>query len=217
MTTSLFFDLDGTLTDSRSGITACIQHAMNEMGHVAPTQDELLWCIGPSLLGSFGILVGEEKAATGLELYRERFAAIGWQENMPYAGINKVLATLAEAGHRLYVATSKPHIYASKIVEHFGMGAYISKVYGSELDGSRHDKPELLQYALKESQSPANAIMIGDREFDAHGARANNMQFVGVTYGFGSEKELTDAGATRLVGSTDELLPVLMELAGQRT
>ena len=120
MATSIFFDLDGTLTDPRTGITTCIQHAMNELGHEAPTQDELLWCIGPSLLTSFGTLVGEQNAATALTLYRERFADIGWQENLPYDGIKTVLAELTAAGHQLYVASSKPHIYASRIIDHFG-------------------------------------------------------------------------------------------------
>lgn len=214
MTTSIFFDLDGTLTDSRTGITACIQHAMNEMGHVAPSQNELLWCIGPSLLTSFGTLVGVENAANGLALYRERFAATGWKENMPYPEIDQVLEQLCEAGHRLYVATSKPHIYANRIIDHFGMDEYFTKVYGSELDGTRHDKTELLKYALNDTQSAANAIMIGDREYDVIGARANDMRFVGVTYGFGSEKELTDAGATRLVKTTAGLSSVLIEMAG---
>lgn len=215
MTNSIFFDLDGTLTDSRQGITACIQHAMTSMGHVAPSQEDLLWCIGPSLLGSFGKLIGEENAATGLALYRERFAEIGWKENIPYHGIDQVLSTLHEAGHRLFVATSKPHVYANKIVEHFGMGTYISKVYGSELDGTRHDKPELLQFALNDSDSVAGSIMIGDRQFDAHGAFANSMHFVGVTYGFGSKQELAGAGATRLANRPVDLLANLSELTGK--
>lgn len=212
MTPSIFFDLDGTLTDSRSGITACIQHAMKEMGHTAPSQDELLWCIGPSLLTSFGTLVGEDNAATALTIYRERFAHVGWKENVPYSGIDQVLQELKDAGHRLFVATSKPHIYANQIVDHFGMGQYISKVYGSELDGTRHDKPELLQYALEDSQSPSNSIMIGDRQFDAIGAQANDMQFVGVTYGFGSLEELENAGARRFASRPSELTSILLDL-----
>ncbi len=94
MTTSIFFDLDGTLTDPRTGITTCIQHAMKELGHVAPAQDELLWCIGPSLLASFGNLVGEQNAAKALTLYRERFADIGWKENLPYDPIRSRRASI---------------------------------------------------------------------------------------------------------------------------
>lgn len=213
MTTSLFFDLDGTLTDPSAGITACIQYAMEKLGHEVPAQNELLWCIGPSLLKSFATLVGEQNASAGLALYRQRFAAIGWQENQPYAGIEGVLAQLHGAGHRLHVATSKPHVYADKIIDYFGFRPYFTKVYGSELDGTRVDKTELLKYALSDSRSPAQSVMIGDREFDAIGARANDMRFVGVTYGFGSEQELTDAGTTHMAGSTTHLSTILMELA----
>ena len=215
MTTSLFFDLDGTLTDPRTGITACIQYAMEKLGYAVPTQDDLLWCIGPSLLKSFATLVGEQNASAGLALYRERFADIGWQENQPYAGIEQVLAQLNEAGHRLHIATSKPHVYASQIVDHFGFRPYFTKVYGSELDGTRVAKTDLLKYALNDSQSPARSIMIGDREFDALGARANDMRFVGVTYGFGSEQELTDAGATHMASTTMDLSTILMGLTAQ--
>lgn len=213
MSTSIFFDLDGTLTDSRTGITSCIQYAMEKLGRAAPHQDELLWCIGPSLLGSFATLVGEKHASEALVLYRERFSDIGWQENLPYTGVTDVLSGLQTAGHRLFVATSKPHVYAKKIIDHFGMGSYISHVYGSELDGTRHDKDELLKYALADSSSNKHSIMIGDRQFDAFGASSNSMRFVGVTYGFGSEQELRDAGATRLITQPVDLLPVLLEMA----
>ena len=213
MTTSIFFDLDGTLTDPRTGITKCIQYAMKKLDRDVPSQDELLWCIGPSLLKSFETLVGDRHASEALTFYRERFADIGWQENLPYTGITDVLSELHQTGHRLFVATSKPHVYAQQIVEHFGMGGYFSHVFGSELDGTRVDKTDLLQYALAQSASKQHSIMIGDRQFDAFGASSNTMRFVGVTYGFGSEQELRDAGATRLIAQPADLLPVLLEMA----
>lgn len=213
MTTSIFFDLDGTLTDPRTGITSCIQYAMKKLDREALPENELLWCIGPSLLNSFATLVGKQHADAALALYRERFADIGWQENLPYTGITEVLTGLQQAGHRLFVATSKPHVYAKRIIDHFGMGRYISHVYGSELDGTRHDKDELLKYALANSRSNKHSIMIGDRQFDAFGASSNSMRFVGVTYGFGSEQELRDAGATRLIAQPTDLLPVLLKMA----
>jgi phosphoglycolate phosphatase len=215
MTTSIFFDLDGTLTDPRTGITACIQYAMEKLNHDVPSEDELLWCIGPSLLKSFATLVGEKNASKALALYRERFADIGWQENLPYAGVNEVLNGLQDAGHRLFVATSKPHVYANRIVEHFGMGEFFTRVYGSELDGTRVEKADLLQYALADSKSRKQSIMIGDRHFDAIGASHNAMRFVGVTYGFGSEQELREAGTTRLIAQPRALLPVLLEMAAE--
>ena len=217
MTTSIFFDLDGTLTDPRMGITACIQFAMEKLNRDVPPQDELLWCIGPSLLKSFVTLVGEQHAKEALVLYRERFAEIGWQENRRYDGVIEVLAGLHNAGHRLFVATSKPHVYAKQIVDHFEMGHFFTRVFGSELDGTRVDKIDLLRYALNESNSKQQSIMIGDRQFDAIGASNNAMRFVGVTYGFGSEQELREAGTTRLIAEPRALLPVLLEMTTDQT
>ncbi len=209
MTNTVFFDLDGTLTDPRVGITTSIQFAMGKLNVDVPAKDDLTWCIGPPLLKSFDVLVGKERSAKALGFYRERFSDIGWKENAPYPGIEDTLARLSGAGFRLYVATSKPHVYAKKIIEHFQMRQYFDAIYGSELDGTRSDKSDLLRFALSDTQAEENVTMVGDREHDVIGALANGMSAIGVTYGYGSPQELLQAGATRIVSRPVDLLPAL--------
>ena len=132
--------LQGTLTDPKPGITNCIRYALERLDCPAPAADDLTWCIGPSLLGSFETLLGDHHLATrALALYRERFGDIGLFENAVYPGIADVLAASQAAGHRLLVATSKPTVYATRIIDHFGLSAYFEAVCGSELDGTRAD------------------------------------------------------------------------------
>lgn len=198
--TTIFFDLDGTLTDSRPGITRSIQHALERLGKPVPPPEELTWCLGPPLQQSLKALLGTEALAqAGLKHYRERFAEIGLFENDVYAGVEEVLAALKADGRRLFVATSKPHVYAERIIRHFGLDRYFDRVFGAELDGTRSDKTNLLAYALAQTRTdPAQALMIGDRSHDIIGARNNAMAAVGVLYGYGSEEELRGAGAQRL-------------------
>jgi phosphoglycolate phosphatase len=145
---AIFFDLDGTLTDPKPGITRSIQYALQKLDHpTIPTEDELTWCIGPPLRASFVRLLGAENFADrAVSLYRERFSDIGLYENSVYDGISEVLTTLCQSCHRLFVATSKPHVFATRIVEHFGLRAHFEYVFGSELDGTRVDKSHLLEY-----------------------------------------------------------------------
>ena len=206
--TTIYFDLDGTLTDPKAGITRSIQYALGKLDRAVPTEDELTWCIGPPLRASLKKLLGtDDLADRALALYRERFADIGLFENEIYPGIEDTLAALANSGHRLFVATSKPLIYAERIVDHFKLTAYFERVFGSELDGTRSDKTELLGYALKTmAVDPSRAIMIGDRSHDMIGARGNAMTAVGVLYGYGSAQELLGAGAHHLCATPSKLL-----------
>jgi phosphoglycolate phosphatase len=205
---STFFDLDGTLTDPKPGITRCVQYALEHLGFPVPTQDDLVWCIGPPLHASMKKFVGtDELAHRAVELYRERFRDVGLYENDAYAGIEETLAKVAVGGRRLFVATSKPKVYADRIIEHFGLGGLFEHVFGSELDGTRTDKADLLAYALSEAKlDPARAIMIGDRSHDVVGARKNGMKAIGVLYGYGSLAELTDAGADHLCAAHPDLV-----------
>jgi phosphoglycolate phosphatase len=205
---STFFDLDGTLTDPKPGITRCIQYALERLGFPVPSQDDLVWCIGPPLYASMKKFVGtDELAHRAVELYRERFRDVGLYENDAYAGIEETLAKVAVGGRRLFVATSKPKVYADRIIEHFGLGGLFEHVFGSELDGTRTDKADLLAYALSEAKlDPARAIMIGDRSHDVVGARKNGMKAIGVLYGYGSLAELTDAGADHLCAAHPDLV-----------
>ncbi|MET0220898.1 MAG: HAD family hydrolase [Tardiphaga sp.] len=203
---TVFFDLDGTLTDPKIGITASIQYALGKLNVPVPTQDELTWCIGPPLRASFvALLGGEDNADLGVALYRERFGDVGLFENELYPGIETTLQAVA-AGRRLFVATSKPHVFADRIIDHFGLRPYFQRVFGSELDGTRVDKSELLRYALDETSTDASrAIMIGDRKHDVIGAANNGMAAIGALYGYGGREELTKAGAAHLVASPAEI------------
>jgi phosphoglycolate phosphatase len=197
---TIYFDLDGTLTNPKPGITRSIQYALKKLGQAAPSEDELAWCIGPPLRASLKKLVGsDELADRALALYRERFADIGLFENEAYHGIEQTLSALSASHPRMFVATSKPAVYAERIIDHFGLRPYFERVFGSELDGTRTDKTELLRYALQTAKVDARqAIMIGDRSHDIVGAKNNGMRGIGVLYGYGSERELIEAGASHI-------------------
>lgn len=199
MTRWVLLDLDGTLTDPKPGITGCISYALTELGQASPPPDELTWCIGPPLRGSFCELIGEERADEALAKYRERFSDVGLFENDIYPEILEALEAMKGRGYGLALATSKPLVYAERIVEHFGLRHVFDSLYGSELDGSRTDKAELIGYILTtEGISPQEAVMVGDRRHDIEGAARNGVRGIGVLYGYGSEEELTQAGAVRL-------------------
>jgi phosphoglycolate phosphatase len=209
MMDAIYFDLDGTLTDPKPGITRCIQYALQRLDHhTIPTADELTWCIGPPLRSSFVILLGGDHAADrAVALYRERFSDVGLYENGVYDGIDEVLTALRASGHRLFVATSKAHVYAERIIDHFGLRRHFERVFGAELDGTRADKSHLLEYALKEvSVDPTRTLMIGDRSHDMVGAKNNGMKGIGVLYGYGSRDELLEAGAHHVCATPGAIL-----------
>jgi phosphoglycolate phosphatase len=205
---AIYFDLDGTLTDPKPGITRSIQYALGKLDCAVPTEDELTWCIGPPLHASLKKLLGtDDRADAALLLYRERFGDIGLFENEIYPGIEDTLSVLSESGRRMFVATSKPVVYAERIIDHFKLRNYFERVFGSELDGRRADKTELLSYALQTmAVDPSQAIMIGDRKFDMIGARNNGMTAVGVLYGYGTEEELLAGGAHHVCAAPQRLL-----------
>ena len=209
MMDAIYFDLDGTLTDPKPGITRSIQYALQKLDHpTMPTEDELTWCIGPPLRASFVRLLGAETSADlAVSYYRERFSDVGLYENGVYDGIGAVLTKLGAAGHRLFVATSKPHVFAERIIDHFGLRDHFERVFGSELDGTRVDKSHLLEYALKQaSVDPARTLMIGDRSHDMVGAKNNGMKGIGVLYGYGTRDELLDAGAHHVCATPGAIL-----------
>ena len=148
--TAIYFDLDGTLTDPKLGNTRSVQYALSKLDRTAPPADELTWCIGPPLRASLKKMLGtDDLADRALSLYRERFADIGIFENEVYPGIEETLSALTGSGRRLFVATSKPSLYAERIIDHFKLRVYFERVFGAELDGRRSDKTELLGYALE--------------------------------------------------------------------
>jgi phosphoglycolate phosphatase len=207
---SLFFDLDGTLTDPREGIVGSIRHALAELDVAAPSNDELSRWIGPPLHESFRFVLGAKRATSlprALELYRERFASVGMFENKVYPGIPEALAALGAAGFRLWVVTSKPSVFAAPILEHFALTRYFAGVYGAELSGERSDKAELIAHVLRtEGILAAQATMIGDRKHDIVGARKNGVRALGVLWGYGTRAELEGAGADGLFENVAELV-----------
>ncbi len=205
MPTHVYFDLDGTLTDPYVGITQCILYALDKLGFPHPSDEYLYSCIGPSLYETFPEMVGKDLTPAAIDLYRERFNDVGWQENIPYDGIHEALAAVVDMGCVLFVATAKPRIAAGRIVEHFEMGKYFRKVYGCELDGTRSNKADLLKYAIDEHPQASTRTMIGDRKHDLIGAIANGLRPVGVSYGYGSTEELHAAGASAIANSPAEI------------
>jgi phosphoglycolate phosphatase len=206
--TAIYFDLDGTLTDPKPGITGSIQYALQRLDHPVPSQDELTWCIGPPLRASFVTMLGGESLADlAVSFYRERFADVGLYENSVYPDIKDVLTTLGHSRARMFVATSKPIIFAERIIDHFGLTGHFEHIFGSELDGTRVNKTELLAYALEKTDvNPSQALMIGDRSHDMIGAKNNGMGAIGVLYGYGSRQELIEAGASHVCATQRAIL-----------
>ena len=210
---NLLFDLDGTLTDPFEGITKCIAHALVKLGRPAPPRESLRWCIGPPLKNSLAKLLAsddDQLAEKALAIYRERFGSVGLFENEVYKDIPEVLGVLKETGHTLYVATSKPTVYAERIVNHFGLRGYFRGIYGSELDGSRTDKTSLVSHILqRESIVSSETFMIGDRKHDMIAAEANGVFGLGVLWGYGTREELEASGAYACITQPRELVSTL--------
>ncbi|MEO7100355.1 MAG: HAD family hydrolase [Luteolibacter sp.] len=212
----LLFDLDGTLTDSRPGIITSIQYALAENGLNVPPAENLLWCIGPPILESFKKLVGAhaDLFEPTVRTYRERYGSIGLFENSVYPDIENTLIELRELGHTLHVATSKATVYAQPIIDHFGLGKYFATVNGSELDGTRANKAQLIAHLLeREKIAPQDAVMIGDREHDMIGAKANGVTAIGVLWGYGTEDEQKETGAFTCVSSPLDLADIVSGIA----
>ncbi len=213
----LLFDLDGTLTDPKVGITTCVQYALKALGIDEPDLDKLEPFIGPPLKDSFQEFyqMSDEQAQEAVKKYRERFETVGIFENSIYDGIPHLLRTLKENGLHLAVASSKPTVFVRKILEHFHIDKYFEVVVGSELDGTRVKKEEVVQEALRQlfKDKPIavdKVYMIGDRKFDIEGAKAMQVDSVGVAYGYGSMEELKAAHADYIVRTVEELQRFLL-------
>ena len=206
------FDLDGTLTDPGEGITRSVQYALAKFGITVENRRELYCFIGPPLHESFEKYYGfsAEDAFRCVDAYREYYAVKGIYENEVYAGIGEALAALKEGGVKISLATSKPEGYAKQILEHFELIGCFDAVAGSNMDGSRTKKAEVVARALELLGSPdvRDCVMIGDREHDIIGGKAHGMDTVGVTFGYGSEQELTAAGATHIVHTPAEIVKI---------
>lgn len=209
----LLFDLDGTLTDPALGITRSVQYALKHFGIEETNRERLLSYIGPPLLESFkGYGLNDEEAREALRVYRVYFADVGLYENEVYAGIPAFLEEAQRAGYRLIMATSKPEMYACRLMQHFGLSEYFACIAGSDMAETRADKAAVIRYALRRVgvTDVSETVMIGDRKYDVEGARALGMPSVAVTYGYGSREELETAGADRIVDSVQQLRDIFL-------
>ncbi len=212
MWNTVLFDLDGTLTDSQTGIINAITFALDYMG--VPTEHlEMTKFIGPPLMESLPEYCGFtlEKTKKTIIKFREYYQARGWLENAPYPGVPELLRELKAAGLRLMVATSKPENMAEQVLEHFGLAAYFDRICGAP----RHDpdsakKADVIRAALSYVEDPSQAVMVGDRRHDAAGAHETGLPCVGVLYGYGGREELEAAGAEFIVKDMAELKKLLL-------
>ncbi|MPQ44652.1 HAD family hydrolase [Clostridium tarantellae] len=205
----ILFDLDGTITNSKLGITKSVQYSLKHFNINVENLDDLCTFIGPPLKDSFMkfYVFEETKALEAISKYREYFVEKGIYENELYENIVDALSILKEKEKTIILATSKPKIFAEKILQHFNLAHYFSYVCGSELDGKRTKKGDVIKHVLKENNitDMNSVIMIGDREHDVIGAKESNIDCIGVLYGFGDYEELSKAGAVYIVNDINEL------------
>jgi phosphoglycolate phosphatase len=210
---TILFDLDGTLTDPKIGITRSVQYALAKFDIYESDLDKLIPFIGPPLYESFMEFYGfsEAKAHQAVAYYREYFSQTGMYENAVFPGIPALLADLAHKGKRLIVATSKPTVFSVEILKHFGIYEYFTLVVGSNLDGTRIAKTEIIEHILCEiaCEQRASLVMVGDRKHDLIGAQNTGVDSIAVTYGYGALEELQNANPTYLVNSVAELAAIL--------
>ena len=210
MIKNILFDLDGTLTDSSEGVIKCSLYAFSHYGIEVP-EDKLNTLIGPPLRYSFALYgVPENEIENALSRYRERYKTVGKFENRPYNNIEKVLAALKAAGHRLYVATSKPESLSIEILDHFNLSQYFDAICGATFDTSRDSKEAVIRYLLETQKCDGEIIMVGDTVFDVEGASAVGIPTICVGWGFGEKTELLAAGAVKIADTMEELLDMLI-------
>jgi len=211
---NILIDLDGTLTDPKVGITTSARYGLEKVGHPISEDTNIDWIIGPPLKASLAKILNVDAddtlAEQALMAYRERFAVTGLYENHVFEDVAETLAELKRRGYRLFLATAKPTVYAKQILEHFNLVQYFTEIYGSELNGDRTNKGELIQYILEQQGMQADqCIMVGDREHDIFGARHNGIESIAVKYGYGSEIELQQAQPKYMIENFSHLLNYL--------
>ena len=209
-------DLDGTLVDPAEGILSSYRHALTAMGRPDLATQPLEWVIGPSLRSCFAELLGDaDHAEAAVGHYREVYGTTGLYQARRFEGIVAALETMRASGIRLVLCTAKPQVYAARVVEHFGFTPLLDGLYGPDLAGTLDDKGDLIAHIrTKEPIDPAQTVMIGDRKFDVLAARRHDIHAIGVTWGYGSHEELTEAGASVLCERTGELAATVRSLIG---
>ncbi len=214
----IFFDLDGTLTDPGLGITNSVIHALKKFDITPPENEELYCFIGPPLIDSFMkyYSMSKEDAVTAVAYYREYYVPYGMFENAVYEGIEKLLDNLVKDEKKVYLATSKPEVYATKILEHYNLKEYFTFIGGSTLDETRTNKADVITYVLENAglteEDKDKVIMVGDRHHDIDGAKKNGLESIGVLFGYGNIDELRGAGATYIAEDVTKLGELLAAL-----
>lgn len=208
---AILFDLDGTLTESGEGITKSVQYALEKLGKPEPDLESLRVFVGPPLLEQFMKYadLDEETARQAVTFYRERYSVTGIFENRPYPGVEEMLAGLKKKGYILAVSSSKPEYFVKKILDHFELTDYFTEIVGSEMNGGRTGKSEVIEETLRRlhmENKREQVMMVGDREHDILGARKSGLSCLAVSYGYGSREELESAGPIQIVDSALEVL-----------
>jgi phosphoglycolate phosphatase len=208
--TTLFFDLDGTVSNNAVGIQRCLNYGLARLGYKTLTAEQTIPFIGPPFRESLPKKFEGIDVELVLHLYRERYTEHGWLENELYDGMTDAIRTLYAQGFTIALCTSKPRVFAEKIIERFELTRYFDGIHGPELDGRFDKKTDLLTHLVGHySVDPAQSIMIGDRDKDVEAARHANTRSVGVLWGFGNRAELETAGAARIVDNPAQLVDVV--------
>ena len=212
----VLFDLDGTLTASGEGITKSVQYALNKMGKEEMGKDlkALEVFIGPPLLKQFMTFcdITEDEAELAVKYYRERYTVTGIFENHPYPGVEELLKRLKEKGYLLCVASSKPDHMVHIVLEHFHLEQYFDVIWGSDINRPKMTKAQVIELVLEElgyKEQKEKAVMVGDRSHDVEGANQVGISCIGVTYGYGNQEELTQAGAWKIAETVEEIEEIL--------
>lgn len=217
---NILIDLDGTLTDPKTGIHGSIRFALEKLNQPLADDINLDWTIGPPLKASLAKLLNTQDdvlAEQALAAYRERFSVTGLFENEVYPTVAETLKQLQVQGYSLFLATAKPTIYAKRILAHFKLDQYFTEMYGSELTGERTNKTDLIAYILEKEQLDAQqCIMVGDRQYDVIGARANSIETIVVNYGYGTTEELAQVQPVAYISEFSQLIEVVDQLNAER-
>ncbi|WP_019768687.1 HAD family hydrolase [Streptococcus sobrinus] len=211
---TIIFDLDGTLTDSQTGIINSLTYAFKQMGLPLPAQSQLKKFIGPPLSQSFQDFCGLNDIETQktISYYRQYFADKGWKENQLLPGARELLAKLKQAGKTLLVASSKPEVFVKQILDHFEIDSYFTVIAGASLDDSRSQKSAVIAHALKTAkiEELKGCVMVGDRKHDVEGAKVQGLPTIGLLLGFGSRQELEESGAIAIAENFQDLEEILL-------
>ncbi|MBR2490019.1 MAG: HAD-IA family hydrolase [Ruminiclostridium sp.] len=211
MPKTIFFDLDGTLTDSGPGIMNCAALMLDHYN--VPYDDALLRTfIGPPLrvrLEQLGF--SPEDAAEATKIFRGRYNVTGKFENAPYPGMIDLLKTLKGQGYRLFVATSKPEVTAREVLDHFGMTEYFEEICGADLEKGRDTKDQVITYLKETVGTLENVVMVGDTDYDVLGAKAHGIPTIGVTWGYGNAESMTACGAVAIATTMAKLYGLLRD------